>query len=425
MAKVGLFKTKEALFEGYCDLERPYHLDNKLSKGKGGRRVYLLGRVLKSGNISLLRYACNNGKREREILNVILKIETDYNVKHDNEEKLRLQVAACNALNTDLERMEANFKPRIKSKVRIIDFVKKVGDDALQESGNRHSIYATMNSLAKHIEAYAGQDVTFKEIDIDWVLDFIHYLKHDALNVNYIRTSKPCRRKEIKIGQNTQHRIIVNLNYVLKKAVKAKLIVANPMNDLDKDDKVAAKSGTREYLTEDEVEKLINTPFTHGNYDIKEAFLFSCFTGLRFSDLKRLKMSDFRVDKKNGRYIKIQMVKTREPLKIFVPDVAFNLLPDVEDEETPVFSLPKNDYSNQALRRWLIDAGINDKKITFHCARHSAATILYSSGMPIQTIQKQLGHIKATTTEVYAKMMDEAQSEASKMMDKKFGKNIK
>ncbi len=425
MAKVGLFKTKEALLEGYCDLERPYHLDNNLSKGKGGRRVYLLGRVLKSGNISLMRYACNNGKREREILNVILKIETDYNVKHDNEEKLRLQVAACNALNTDLERLEADFKPRIKSKVKLIDFVKKVGDDALEETGNRHSIYATMNSLAKHIEAYAGVDVTFKEIDLDWVLDFIHYLKHDALNVNYIRTSKKEKRKEYKIGQNTQHRIIVNLNYVLKKAVKAKLIVSNPMNDLDKDDKVAAKSGTREYLTEDEVEQLINTPFTHGHYNIKEAFLFSCFTGLRFSDLKQLKMSDFRIDKKNGRYLKIQMVKTREPLKIFVPDVAFNLLPDVEDEDAPVFSLAKNDYSNQALQRWVKDAGIKDKKITFHCARHSAATILYSSGVPIQTIQKQLGHIKATTTEVYAKMMDEAQSEASKMMDKKFGKDKK
>ena len=135
-------------------------------------------------------------------------------------------------------------------------------------------------------------------------------------------------------------------------------------------------------------------------------------------------MSDFRIDK-NGRYLKIKMVKTKKPLKIYIPDVAFNLLPDVEDEDAPVFDLAKNDYSNQALQRWLKDAGIKGKKITFHCARHSAATILYSSGVPIQTIQKQLGHIKATTTEVYAKMMDEAQSEASKMMDKIFGDDKK
>lgn len=425
MVKVGLFKTKEALFEGYCDLNRSYHLDNNLSKGKGGRRVYLLGRVLKSGNISLFRYSCSNGRKERESLNVVLKIETDYNIKHDNEEKLRLQVAACNSLNTDLERMEADFKPRIKSKVKLIDYIKKVGDDALEETGNRHSIYATMNSLARHIEAFAGTEVIFKDVNIDWVRDFIHYLKHDALNVNFTRTDKKEKRKEYKIGQNTQHRLIVNLNYVLKKAVKDRLISINPMDDLDKDDKVAAKAGTREYLTDDEVKKLMDTPFTHGRFNIKEAFLFSCFTGLRFSDLKQLKMSDFRIDKKNGRYLKIKMVKTREPLKIFVPDVAFNLLPDVEDDDAPVFDLAKNDYSNQALQRWLKDAGIKGKRITFHCGRHSAATILYSAGVPIQTIQKQLGHIKATTTEVYAKMMDEAQSEASKMMDKKFGKDKK
>lgn len=422
MAKVGLFSTKEALLEGYCDLGRPYHLDNNMKKGKGGRRVYLLGRVLKSGNISLVRYACNDGKRERETLGVVLKIETDYSVKHDNEEKLRLQVAACDALNTDLERKEANFKPRIKSKVKVIDFIKRVGDDALELTGNRHSIYATMNSLAKHVEAYAGKNVIFKDIDLDWVRGFIRYLKYDALNVNFTRTEDTERRREYKIGQNTQNRLIRNINYVLKKAVKAKFISSNPMNGLDDDEKIPAKSGTREYLTADEVKVLMQTPFTHGHYNIKEAFLFSCFTGLRFSDLRNLKMSDFKIDK-NGRYLRIRMVKTKEPLKILIPDVAFGLVPDTEDDNL-VFSLPKNDYANQALRRWLEDAGITDRKITFHCARHSAATILYSQGVPLQVIQKQLGHIKASTTEIYSNLMDDAQREASNTMDKTFGKEV-
>ena len=425
MAKVGLFNTKEALLEGYCDLGRPYHLDNNMKKGKGGRRVYLLGRVLKSGNISLVRYACNDGKRKRETLGVVLKIETDYNIKRENEKKLRLQVTACDELNTDLERKEANFKPRIKSKVKLSDFIKKVGDDALKLTGNRHSIYATMNSLAKHVEAYAGSDVTFKEVDLDWVMGFIRYLKYDALNVNFTRTEDTERRRAYRIGQNTQNRLIRNLNYILKKAVKAKYISSNPMNDLDAEDKVPAKAGTREYLTDDEVRKLMNTPFTHGRYNIKEAFLFSCYTGLRFSDLKQLKMSDFKPDKKNGRYLEIEMVKTKKRFKIEIPDVAFDLLPDTEDDEAPVFFLPKNDYANQALRRWVEDAGITGKRISFHCARHSAATILYSQGVALQVIQKQLGHVKASTTEIYSKLLDDAQKEASDMMDKLFGKEAK
>jgi integrase len=133
-------------------------------------------------------------------------------------------------------------------------------------------------------------------------------------------------------------------------------------------------------------------------------------------------MSDFKIDK-NGRYLRIRMVKTKEPLKILIPDVAFGLVPDTEDDNL-VFSLPKNDYANQALRRWLEDAGITDRKITFHCARHSAATILYSQGVPLQVIQKQLGHIKASTTEIYSNLMDDAQREASNTMDKTFGKEV-
>lgn len=420
MAKASLFRTKESLLEGYCDLSKDYHLDNNLTKGKGGRNVYLLGRVLNSGNISLMRYSCKNGKRVREMLNVILKIETDWNVKRENEEKLRLQVIKCNDINADVERTGVNFQPRIRSKASFVAFIDEVGEAALRETGNRHSIYATMNSLKKHVIAYKGEDVLFKDIDENWVRGFVDYVKHDALNINFTRTQKEERRKENKISQNTQHRLIVNLNFVLNKAVKDKYISSNPMDCLDKKEKVAAVDGTREYLTDEEVVVLMNTPFTHGRYNIKEAFLFSCFTGLRFSDLKQLKMSDFRIDKKNGRYLRIKMVKTKEPLKIFIPDVAFNLLPDTESEDTPIFSLPKNDYANQALQRWVKDSGITDKRITFHCGRHSAATILLSAGIPIAVVSKQLGHMKVQTTQIYADVMDKAQKEASSKMDEMF-----
>ncbi|MBR6180109.1 MAG: hypothetical protein IKQ77_02740, partial [Prevotella sp.] len=81
MAKASLFKTSETLLQGYCDLRRDFHLDNNLTKGKGGRKVYLLGRVLNSGNISLMRYSCHEGKRAREMLGCVLKIESDWNIK--------------------------------------------------------------------------------------------------------------------------------------------------------------------------------------------------------------------------------------------------------------------------------------------------------------------------------------------------------
>ena len=132
-----------------------------------------------------------------------------------------------------------------------------------------------------------------------------------------------------------------------------------------------------------------------------------------------IRQADFHRDDL-GAYLRIKMVKTHEPLKIYVPDVALRLLPKTEDGNTPLFNLPKNDYANQTLRRWLEDAKITGRKITFHCGRHSAATLLLSAGLPLAVVGKQLGHLKASTTEIYAKLVDEAQRSAAAKMDELF-----
>lgn len=412
MAAKQLFRDAKSLIDGY-----------ELTAKRGTRKVYLIGRPLKSGNVALLRYDSRGSGagrvRQRVSTGVILQVETNLTIKRENEEKLRLQRVACDMLNSDLERADADFLPMPKNKVSLISYIQKIGDKALAESGNRHSIYATMQSLANHVEIYSGADTLIKAVDKKWLLGFISYLKNEALNANFMRSKKKENRKKVGISQNTQHRIIVNMNYVLNAALKDGLIATNPMLGISAKEKVSAKKGTREYLSKEEVEKLMATPFTHGKYHIKEAFLFSCFTGLRYSDLKALRMADFHRDDL-GAYLRIKMVKTREPLKIYVPEVALKILPKVEHEDMSVFDLPKNDYANQVLRKWLDDAGINDKVISFHCGRHSAATLLLSAGLPLAVVSKQLGHLKTSTTEIYAKLVDEAQRSAAAKMDELF-----
>jgi integrase len=412
MAQKKLFRDAKSLIEGY-----------ELTAKRGTRKVYLIGRPLKSGNVALLRYVSRGSGservRERISTGVILEIETDLIIKRSNEEKVRLQRVTCDMVNSDLERSEADFAPMPKSRVRITEYIHRLGETALAETGNRHSIYATMQALENHIEVYAGNGVTFKDIDKKWLLGFIAYLRNDALNQNFLRAKDEEKRKKVGLSQNTQHRVIVNLNYVMNAALRDGLIRSNPMKELSNRDKVAAKKGTREYLSKEEVERLMNTPFTHSRYNIKEAFLFSCFTGLRYSDLKVIRKEDFHRDDL-GAYLRIKMVKTREPLKIYVPGVALRLLPNKEDDGAPLFDLPKNDYANQTLRRWLKDAEITGKKITFHCGRHSAATLLLSAGLPLAVVGKQLGHLKASTTEIYAKLVDEAQRSAAAKMDELF-----
>ena len=188
------------------------------------------------------------------------------------------------------------------------------------------------------------------------------------------------------------------------------------MGKLDRSDKITTKAGTRTYLTKEEVQTLVNVPY-NGIRDIKAAFLFSCFTGLRYSDLRCITLADFHKDT-IGTYLDISMVKTGERLRVYVPDNALHMIPKRKRTNTEaIFDLPKNDAGNVYLRRWIKVAGI-DKNITFHCARHTAATLLLSSGLPLAVVSKQLGHLKISTTQIYAKIVDEAQVEAANIIDK-------
>ena len=404
MAKKQLFEDAEALINGYG-----------LSAKRGTRKVFLVGRPLRSGNVSLVRYACNGGVRKRVSTGVVLKVEANTAIKKDNEELLRLQNIECDTLNADLERREANFAPLPKTKILLADYIAQQRDEALKESGNRHSNYASLNALLKHVEVY-DKEAKIGNVDLEWVYGFLYYLRHDALNMNYQRTEKAGRRKEIKLSQNTQCRLLRNLSYVLNKAVKAHVMAENPIGNLNKSDKISAKTGTRTYLTKEEVQLLVSVPYG-GVRDIKAAFLFSCFTGLRYSDLQRITLADFHKDT-IGTYLDISMVKTGERLRVYVPDNALRMIPKRERSNTePIFNLPKNDYANVCLRKWVESAGI-DKTITFHCARHTAATLLLSSGLPLAIVSKQLGHLKISTTQIYAKIVDEAQVEAANIMDK-------
>lgn len=147
MAKKKLYKTADEIIAGYS-----------LTSSKVHRKVYLVGRPLKTGNVSLVRYhSSGSGKfrvRERETTGVILCIEKDQSVKLENQEKLRLQQVVCDTLNADLEREEADFKPLPKTKALLSDYAKELAERSLKETGNRHSTYSSMNSLAQHSELF-------------------------------------------------------------------------------------------------------------------------------------------------------------------------------------------------------------------------------------------------------------------------------
>lgn len=261
----------------------------------------------------------------------------------------------------------------------------------------------------RHISLYSGDDTQLKQVDKDYIKGFISYLK-TAKNFNYQRTGTD-RDKEITLSLNTQHNLFMKFKYVLRKAVKADIITINPIDKLDNDDKPKDEEGTREFLTVDEIKKLIVTSCK--NDILRRAFLFCCLVGLRYSDVSSITWGELAKDNDGSVLLRFKMKKVKRGENAYISDEALKWLPErgnASDENT-IFSLPKNDSANKQLARWVKSAGIN-KHITFHCSRHTAATLNLSLGTPIETVSKMMGHTKIATTQIYAKIIDKKQKEA-------------
>lgn len=411
MGKEKLFRTAEELIDGYGL--------RSVKDSNGKRKVYLIGRILPSGNVSIIRYSCYDYNIKRVSTGKILIPENTLNDKTHNKEILRLQTVECDTLNSDLERKEANFAPVTKKSINVIDYTESMSKKALAETGNRNSNYATFHSLSSHIARCFGNNVPFKDINKVWIQRFLEYLRNEAVNLNYVRTPDLERRRLIPLTENSQLRLFRNLNSVLSQAKREGIIQSNPCELIERIDKPKEKKGRRTYLELEEVHRLISTPFPHtaSTADYRNAFLFACCTGLRYSDLRTLTASQIK-ESENGIFIDLTQRKTGEDLKIYLDDFALSLIPKRdENPDLPVFKLPKNSNANDnvAFKTWFKNANIT-KHITWHCARHTTATIMLSNEIPLAVVSKQLGHTKLSTTQIYAKIVDKAQAEAAKKL---------
>ena len=401
-----LFKSASELVSGY-NLTASYGKEQSKSAGGTGRKVYLVGRILASGNVSLIRYSFPHGVRQRESTGKVLRIETDEAIKNCNQEIVRQERAYCDELEKELQMSGSDFIASTRGKMLLSEYL---CPDEDKKTSQMDSVSRLMKSLVGHVKVYG--DVVLRDVSESWVRGFVKYLKEDA-----VRLSVKDKSKAQKLSQNTQNKCLVVLSVALNRAVSEKRLRVNPIEYLKPKERIHSRPSNRTFLELDEVRRLAITECVgdaHG-YDLKAAFLFSVNVGLRFSDVTKLRLCDFKKDE-NGTYLDITMQKTDEQLYTYVSDYALSLLPKVDDETKPVFRIPSNKTANYWLSEWVKAAGIN-KHITFHCSRHSCATLLLSNGMGLQNVQAQLGHTSSKTTEVYAKLVNAARKQTATKMD--------
>ena len=200
------------------------------------------------------------------------------------------------------------------------------------------------------------------------------------------------------------HTLYGRFKKIIKAAVEADIIRKNPCTDVViKNDNGALK---KDVLSIEEIQQLIATHYAGENPEIRRAFIFCLYCGLRWCDVKDLTFAN--VDYSN-RLLKFEQSKTKghsSASGVVIPlnDGLLDLIGKGRREER-IFTLPSHTMCLKALRHWVARAGI-DKHITWHCARHSFAVNNHNNGANIKTVASLLGHSGLSQTEKYTRAVD-------------------
>ncbi|WP_413998145.1 tyrosine-type recombinase/integrase [Flavobacterium sp. W1B] len=274
-------------------------------------------------------------------------------------------------------------------------FIKYFNKLAQRREGNNLSIW---NCSILHFQAFMeGQDLLFKDVTITLIDDFRDYL---------------LKAKSLKGNGNT---LSTNTALTYHNKLKTTLKRAHKEGKLKTDinagvNSIKEQESQRNFLTLEEAKKLFNTVCP--NEIIRRISIFSTLTGLRYSDIDKLLWSEVEYIENDGHYIRFKQKKTKGMETIPISDEAFKILGHRGKHSEKVFIGLKKWDMDRVLPVWIAKSGIT-KHITFHCFRHTYATLQISMGTNIYTISKMLGHKNVKTTQIYTKIIDEKKREAA------------
>lgn len=357
--------------------------------------IRLRQRRTPSGLISLYLDIYIDGHRSYEYLKMYLVPERTRADKEKNKQTLLLADAIRSKRVVELRNGKYGFVTRATS-VRFFEYYRSMCEHRLGKQSKAN--WGNWTSCLHHLRRYEKRDnITFEEITPEWVQGFRDYLERDAVAWAHDKR----KRKEFKpLSRNSKVSYFNKLRACLNQAFEERIIPNNPIRGIDG---FKAEEGTRMYLTLEEVKKLAQTECDFPR--IKAAFLFSCLTGLRRSDVLRLRWGDVHQQGDFTRLI-FRQKKTDGLEYLDITAEAVLLMGDRGKAEDYIFTdILAPSATNNAIRVWVARAGI-DKDITFHCARHTFAVMMLDLGTDIYTVSKLLGHRELSTTQIYAKVMD-------------------
>lgn len=315
--------------------------------------------------------------------------------KRKNKETLQLAENILAIRKAEYIQGKYKIKNDKKGELTFLEYYEQLKEDRFETKAN----YGNWDAALKHIERYCPPHKQLKDIDTDFVKGFKRYLN-----------TKAKTKSGTPLSQNSKYTYFNKFKAALREAYTENYLEENVLRSVKGFEQ---GESTREYLTYSELQALIQAECKYPI--LKNAFIFSCLTGLRWSDIDKLRWSEVR-DEDTGTRIIFRQKKTDGLEYLYVSEQSRKLLGKRANESDRVFrGLKYGAVYNTEILRWCMKAGIT-KHITFHSARHTNAVLLLENGADIYTVSKRLGHREIRTTEIYTKIIDEKMKEAANLI---------
>lgn len=323
-------------------------------------------------------------KGQFDVDRAIIKGHPDQNVSNLIVEKIKFRMSQeslnCQLNESDFtpELFEQIVKGKINNRNSFYEFALNEINNSAEHSAQTKKTYLTSVSKMKLFRP----ELTWKEITLDFIEKYKNYMINSLHN-----------------NENTYYKSLTFIKSMINRGIRRGIVKENIFKNIT----LKKIQGKREFLDIEEL-KLLEELYYSGNmpkyqHNVLQYFLFSCYTGLRYMDVKTIKHGDIK-----NNIIQITMHKTKDNVRIPLIDKAKSLFVPGEQSDK-IFKVITNQKTNEFLKEIMKTAGIQ-KTISFHCARHTFATVELTLGIPMEVISKLLGHRDLKTTQIYAKVID-------------------
>ena len=371
--------------------KKQYNEYNNTMEGK--ESIKIRTKKISNENLSIYLDIYRNGKREYEFLKLYLVPEKNKLDKEKNKQTMLFAESVKAKRIIDMQNKEYGFPSAYKLDTNFLEYYRGLCERNKIKSTSKGSAY-NWTACLKHLEGFCKHDTTFRDVDSLFVDGF-----QDYLNQIKSKLGRP-------LSQNSKVRYFEKLRYCINRALEDRIISNNPLKGI-KGFKI--EETHRVYLTLEEVRKMAATECKYiGLYN---AFLFSCLTGIRKSDIEKITWSQVYEE---GAYKRIifKQKKTGGQEYLDISKNAEVYMGKRKNGSELVFTDFR--YSSSLiteLRIWALKAGIK-KDVTYHSSRHTFAVLMLDLGTDLYTVSKLLGHREIKTTQIYAKVVDKKKQEA-------------